>query len=225
MTVVLAALAAALIGAVGPQAIRRLPEPQPDPEDDEVKPLYADIADARLLAAWLAVGSAVAAALVAWQVPDELVPAWVLFCAMGSWLTYIDLRTRYLPFLLTVPLHVGVLALVALGAFLLDDWDVLVHGLIGNAVVFGAFWLIHFMGRFFRGGAFGYGDVRLGGIIGLALGALGSQPTFIGTYAGWLLGAIFGVVHTMRTRRGIRSSYAFGPYLVIGAVIGAAAVG
>jgi leader peptidase (prepilin peptidase)/N-methyltransferase len=222
VTVVLAALAAALIGAGGPQAMRRLPEPEPDPEDDEVKPLYADIADARLLVVWLAAGSAVAAALVAWQVPAELVPAWVLFCAMGSWLTYIDLRTRYLPFLLTVPLHLGVLLLVVLAAVLMDDWDVLVHGLVGNVVVFAVFWLIHALGRAFRGGSFGYGDVRLGAITGLALGALGSQPTFVGTYAGWLLGAIFGVVHTIRTRRGIRSTYAFGPYLVIGAVIGAA---
>jgi leader peptidase (prepilin peptidase)/N-methyltransferase len=222
VTVVLAALAAALIGAVGPRVMRRLPEPEPDPEDDEVKPLYTDIADARLLAVWLAVGSAPAAALVAWQVPAELVPAWVLFCGVGSWLTYIDLRTRYLPFLLTVPLHLGVLLLVVLAAVLMDDWDVLVHGLVGNGVVFAAFWLIHFLGWLFRSGSFGYGDVRLGAIIGLALGALGSQPTFVGTYAGWVLGAIFGVVHTIRTRRGARSSYAFGPYLVIGAVIGAA---
>jgi leader peptidase (prepilin peptidase)/N-methyltransferase len=104
----------------------------------------------------------------------------------------------------------------------MDDWDVLVHGLVGNAVVFAVFWLIHLLGRAFRGGSFGYGDVRLGAIIGLALGTLGSQPTLVGTYAGWLLGAIFGVVHTIRSRRGIRSTYAFGPYLVIGAVIGAA---
>lgn len=222
MIIVLAALAAALVGAGGPWAMRSLPEPQPDHDELEVKPLYADLAEAPRITVWLAGGAAAGAALVAWRIPAELVPVWVVFCGVGAWLTFIDLRTRYLPFLITAPTHVVTLLLVALGAFLLDDRAVLVHGLVGNVVVFVIFWLIHFVGRFFRGGAFGYGDVRLSGVIGLALGALGSQETFVGVYAGWLLGAAFGIVHSMRSARGMRSEYAFGPYLVIGAVLGAA---
>jgi leader peptidase (prepilin peptidase)/N-methyltransferase len=95
-------------------------------------------------------------------------PVWALFAGVGSWLAYVDWRTRLLPFLLVAPAYVASLLLVGLGALLLDDVDVLVHALIGNVVVFGVFWLVHLIGRRF-GNAFGYGDVRLSGVIGLVL--------------------------------------------------------
>ncbi len=218
MTIVAAALAAALVGAAGPFVIARLPEP-PEPDDDKVA--YAELARAPRLALWLAAAAAVMAGLAAWKVPGELMPVWALFAGVGSWLAYVDWRTRLLPFLLVAPAYVAALLLVGLGALLLDDVDVLVRALIGNVAVFAVFWLVYQVGRLFGGGAFGYGDVRLSGVVGLALGALGAAETLTGTYGGFVLGAVGGL---MFSRLGWvdRKGFAFGPYMVVGAIVGAA---
>ncbi|RYJ02997.1 MAG: prepilin peptidase, partial [Actinomycetales bacterium] len=233
LTVVLSVIAAALVGAAGPRVLAVLPEPEPVEESsgetserpvvapEDVKPLYADLARTPGLALWLALGAAVLAGISTYPLRDEpsFAPVWVLFSGVGTWLAYIDWNTRLLPFRLTVPLHAGVLLLVALAALLQRDWSVLVHGLVGNVVVFAIFWILWFIGSRFRGGALGYGDVRLGAVIGLALGPLGSTTTTVGGYAGFLLGAVGGVVLSALKIVNPRS-FAFGPYLVVGAALG-----
>lgn len=231
LTVVVSVIAAALVGAAGPRVLAVLPEPEPLDEatedaavaPDDVKLLYADLARTPGLALWLALGAAVLAVISTYPLRDEpsFAPVWVLFSGVGAWLAYIDWNTRLLPFMLTVPLHAGVLLLVALAALIQQDWSVLVHGLVGNVVVLVIFWILWFIGSRFRGGALGYGDVRLGAVIGLALGPLGSTTTTVGGYAGFLLGAVGGVVLSALKIVNPRS-FAFGPYLVVGAALGVA---
>ncbi|MET0928778.1 MAG: A24 family peptidase [Aeromicrobium sp.] len=219
MITALAAVAAALIGAMGPVALRRLPEP-PVPDDDKVP--YAVLAERRLLWLGLALGAAAMAAVVAWRIDDpELVPVWVVLAGVGSWLAYVDWHTKLLPYLVVAPLYVVTLVLVAVGALLLDDRDVLVRAVIANVVVYLIFRLFHWIGNRFFGGAFGYGDVRLSGVLGLALGALGGSEVLVGMYAGFILGAVLGIVLS-RLRIVDAKGYAFGPYMVVGAMIGAA---
>lgn len=219
MSTWIAALVAAAIGALGPEAMRRIPEP-PEPDDDKIA--YATLAGTRLLRVGLAVGAALMAALVAARIDHvELVPVWVVVAGVGAWLAFIDWHTRLLPYLVVAPLYVVTLLLVGLGALLLDDRAVLVHALVANVVVYVVFRVFHWIGTRFFGGAFGYGDVRLSGVLGLALGALGSSEVLVGMYAGFILGGVFGIVlsrlHLVDAR-----SYAFGPYMVVGAVLGAA---
>jgi leader peptidase (prepilin peptidase) / N-methyltransferase len=218
VTVAVAALVGALTGAGGPFVIARLPEPQ-EPDHDKIA--YAELARARRLALWFAAAAAVMAGVAALQVSPELVPVWVLFAGVGTWLAYVDWRTRLLPFLFVAPLYVATLLLVVLGAIMLDDWGILVQALIGNVAVFAAFWLVYRVGKLFGGGAFGYGDVRLSGVIGLALGALGAAETLTGTYGGFVLGAVGGLVFS-RLGWVDRKGFAFGPYMVVGAIVGAA---
>ena len=76
MTIVVAAVCAALIGALGPDILRRVPEP-PVPDDDKLP--YAVLAEFRLLRVGLAVGAAAMAAVVAWRIDaPELLPVWVV---------------------------------------------------------------------------------------------------------------------------------------------------
>lgn len=215
MTIALAALAAALIGAAGPWVLRRMPEP---PEPDEDKVTYADLARTRGLMVGLAIGAALMAGIVAWRIEHiELVPVWVLVTGVGSWLVFIDWRTRLLPYVVVAPAYLATYALVGLGAALLRDVDVLVHALVANVVVYVIFRVLYAVAR----GAFGFGDVRLAGVLAPALGALGTHEVLVGMYAGFLLGAVFGVVLS-RLKIVDSTSYAFGPYMVVGAVIGAA---
>jgi leader peptidase (prepilin peptidase)/N-methyltransferase len=219
VVIVVAALVAALIGAAGPDVLRRIPEP-PAPDDGKLP--YEVLAEFRFLRPGLAAAAALMAALVAWRVDDpELVPVWVLVAGVGAWLSFVDWHTRLLPYVLVAPLYVVVLVLVAVAAVLLDDRDVLVHALVANVVVYLLFRVFHGIGTRFFGGAFGYGDVRLSGVLAPALGALGSSEVFVGMYAGFVLGAVFGVVLS-RLKLVDPRGFAFGPYMVVGAVVGAA---
>lgn len=219
MTIVIAAVVAALVAALGPEVLRRLPEP-PDPDDDKLP--YEVLSEFRFLRIGLAVSAAVMAGIVAWKIDDvELLPVWIAIAAAGSWLAFIDWHTQLLPYAIVAPLYVTALALVALAALLLDDRDVLVRALVANAVVYALFRLFHWGGARFFNGAFGYGDVRLSAVLALALGSLGTSEVLVGVYAGFILGAVCGIV---LSRLGVvdAGGYAFGPYMVVGAVLGAA---
>jgi leader peptidase (prepilin peptidase)/N-methyltransferase len=219
VTIVVAALCAALIGALGPGLLRRLPEP-PMPDDDKLP--YAVLAEFRALRLGLAAAAAAMAAIVAWRIDDpELLPVWVVVTGMGALLSFIDWHTRLLPSRVVAPLYVVTLALVALGALLLDDRDVLVRALVANLVVYAVFRLLHWLGNRVSDGAFGYGDVRLFAVLALALGALGTNEVLVGVYAGFVLGAVLGVVLS-RLRIVDPKGFAFGPYMIVGAVVGAA---
>jgi len=212
-------VAAAAIAALGPRIVAAIPEPAEPAED---KRTYADVARTRGALAWMVIPAAVAAGVVAWRVEThELLPAWVLLCGVGAWLAFIDWHTHYLPFRITAPLYVGVWLLVGLAALLLKDLDVLVHAAVANLIVYAIFWVLYWIGQRFMGGAFGFGDVRLAAILAVALGPLGREATMVGLYAGFVLGAVFGIV-LQRLKVVPRGEIAFGPYLLAGAVIGAA---
>ena len=218
MEILVAALVAAVLAWAGPRVVAALPEPE-EPDDD--KPLYATIARARGLAPGLALAAAALAAVVGWRVDWALLPLWIVFVVVGVWLSYVDARTRLLPFVLTAPLHLLCLVLVGLAALLAQDWHLAVRAVVANVLVFIVFWLVWALGRRFGGGAFGYGDVRLAAICGLVLGAIGAQEAVVGTYAGFVLGAVGGVALSL-ARLVDPKAFAFGPYLVLGSVVAVA---
>lgn len=214
--VVAAAVVAGVLGWFMPRVIAALPEPE-EPDDD--KPLYVDLAALPRLGLFLGAGAAVLAASAASAVPAVLVPAWTAFAVVGATLTYIDLRTRLLPFALTSLLHAISMVLVAVAAAVSTDWTMILRALVANVVVFAVYWVIWWAGERFAGGGFGYGDVRAGAICALLLGAVGAREVFIGTYAGFVLGAVVAIVLAV-VHRSTKRYFAFGPYIVVGAVVG-----
>jgi leader peptidase (prepilin peptidase)/N-methyltransferase len=195
--------------------MRRMPEPR-EPDADKVT--YAALAETKGLTIGLALGAALMAGIVAWRIEHvELLPVWILVTGVGSWLVFIDWRTRLLPYVVVAPTYLATLALVGLGALLLRDVHVFVDALVANIVVYVIFRVLHWIAR----GAFGFGDVRLAGVLSPALGALGAHEVMVGMYAGFLLGAVFGLVLS-RLKIVDPKAYAFGPYMVVGAVVGAA---
>jgi leader peptidase (prepilin peptidase)/N-methyltransferase len=216
VTIAIAAVVAALIGAAGPLVLRRIPEP---PEPDEDKVTYAALAETKGLTIGLALGAALMAGVVAWQIDrPQLLPAWVLVAGVGSWLVFIDWRTRLLPYLIVAPTYILTFALVGLGALLLQDLDVLVRAVVANLVVYLIFRVLYWISR----GAFGFGDVRLSGVLGLALGALGTDEVYAGMYGGLFLNGLLAIVLVVFWRIGRKKGFAYGPCMIIGAVAGAA---
>ena len=233
----------AVLGLLGglavPGLIARIPEPDPEPEPDpdldlgpderldpeagerdavlpEPKEPYAAIAATRGLRTRAAVSGAVAAALVgsavgwAWS----LTFLWFLVPVCVA-LAVVDWRTRLLPTKVIAPSYLVVVPLV-LGSAALDHstWYLVTSG-IGWLLFGGFFFLLWFV----YPAGLGYGDVRLAGLLGIALGYLSLQTVSYGMVAGSLLNVVVGggLVLLGRVDRG---SSPFGPYLVLGALVG-----
>ena len=65
----------------------------------------------------------------------------------------------------------------------------------------------------------GYGDVRLSGVLGIALGYLGWGELLVGLYAGFLLGG--GRLVPLRLLRIAKDRhFPFGPFMLLGALVG-----
>lgn len=227
-TAVVAAVLCGLAGLLVPRLIARLPEPEPEPEpelegahDDPAPPKepYVDIAARPGLALWAAGWSAGSAALIGlavgwWWPLVYLLPVVPLLVA----LSVIDLRTQMLPTLLIRPVYLLVALGIAVTWLALHDTSDVVRAVIGGAMAFVVFfvaWFVHPRGM-------GYGDVRLSGALGLALGHLGWGPLFIGLYAGFLIfglpGLVLAVVRWDRSL--LKTSFPFGPFMILGALIG-----
>ena len=221
--VALGAVACGAAGLLVPTLIARIPEPEPDPDAgpdaDHPKPAYADVAAAPGLRTLAVVLSVVAGGLVGAAVGL----AWPLLLLLplvpiGVALALVDARTRLLPTAVVRPAFVGVVLLGALSAWLDDDLDALVRAGVAAAVVFAVFyalWWIHPPGM-------GYGDVRLSGVLGFALGYLGWAEVLVGLYGAFLAFAVPGLLVAVlrRDRRVLTVAYPFGPFLLGGALAG-----
>ena len=130
-------------------------------------------------------------------------------------LTVIDWRTKLLPTWLIARTYVGLIVLVLVASLATQDWDDLVRagiGWVGAGLLFFVLWYIHPRGL-------GYGDVRLSGILGIALGWVGTAELVVGVYAAFLLGGVGGGLLSM-LRIVHRKGFPFGPFMFVGALVG-----
>jgi leader peptidase (prepilin peptidase) / N-methyltransferase len=219
-------------GALVPRLIAAVPEPEPDaPEEpdgpdatadpsverepEEPKEPYADIAARPGLLWTCAAAAAVSAAALGLVLGWSLALLVVLpLVPVGVALSVIDWRTRLLPTWLIAPAYAVTVVLI-LAAWLLgapDRHDLLRAGL-GWLVYGGLFfvlWVVYPRGL-------GYGDVRLSGVLGLALGWVGWNVLLLGIWSGILLGGILGALVALATRR---RDNPFGPFMLLGALVG-----
>ena len=213
LAVVVLALVGGMTGVAGPAVIAGLPEPAEAPEG---KRLYREIAAVPGLRWWLSsagvVLGAVAGIGIGWQA--ALLP-WLYLVPLGVVLSYIDLTTRLLPTRLIAPSYGVIVVLVAVAAALEGDPHVLLGAALGWLVVGGFYfvpWLIYPRGV-------GYGDVRLSGVLGIALGCVGWQAVLVGGWLGLFLGVLSGLLLRPMTGRAMN---AHGPAMVVGAAVGVA---
>jgi leader peptidase (prepilin peptidase) / N-methyltransferase len=214
-TLLVAAVVGGAGGACAPRVIAALPEPEAA-ADAAGKVTYRELAQARGLTAGSALTGAVVCAVLArqlgWSPP---LPMWMYVAVVGVPLAYVDWRTRLLPTRIIAPSYVVVIALAVLASVLAADWGALARAGAGWAVSGGLFFLLWFV--YPKG--MGYGDVRLSGVLGIALGWLGWAELLVGVYSGFLLGALGGGLLSL-LRVVDRKRYAFGPFMLVGAVVG-----
>jgi leader peptidase (prepilin peptidase)/N-methyltransferase len=229
----------AALGCFVPALIARIPEPEPEPEPEPAsepeapaaerqlfsselppappKELYVDIAARPRLAlsSSLSAGAAgigIGAALGWTGALVYLVPLVPVAVA----LFVVDWRTTLLPSWIIKPAYPALVVLLLVAWGLDGDLSSLERAGWGWLVVGGwflVFWLIT------GGGGWGYGDVRLSGLLGPALGYLGWSQMISGLVLIFLCGSVGAVALALR-HRSMKARLPYGPYMLIGAWLG-----
>ncbi|HWJ11273.1 MAG TPA: prepilin peptidase [Nocardioides sp.] len=229
---VLPAVVGALVGLLGGLLVPRLvawcPEPEHDPsenpEDFPDHVPFAELAARPRLGPWCAVAGALAGGALgaaigwAWALPWLLV-----LVAPCIALAVIDYVTWYLPKRLVLPSYAAVAVLQVVATVALGKPMLLVlaaGGMVALGGYYGLMWLI-------SPRVMAFGDVRLGGLIGLALGPLGATTVFVSVLAAAVLSVIAYVPMRLRgnaiRREGVRGplkeNVPYGPFLLLGALV------
>ncbi|UGY93401.1 prepilin peptidase [Streptomyces gobiensis] len=168
-------------------------------------------------AAGLAVLTAVICAALAGAVgarPELAV--WLLLVPGLMLLATVDWRVHRLPDVLTLPLAGGAVALLGAASPLPGAGGSWTGALLGGAVLSGVYFVLFLINP--RG--MGFGDVKLAITLGVALGWYGWDVLFAGAFAGFLLGAVYGLSLVLAGRAGRRTAMPFGPFMVVGALAG-----
>lgn len=221
LAVLLGVVVAGLLGALAPRVVAGLPEPEVDEslEDEDPKPLYADLAARPGLALLLGGAAALAAATIVLALgPDPWLAALVPLTPVCVALAWIDWHTRLLPSRIVLPATAYAL-LVALVLWpVTGSADDLVRGLVGLVVLRSLYWL---MWRIHSAGM-GFGDVRLAALVGLALGQVGVAELLVGGYAGFLVFGLPGLLLALVKwdRALLKTAFPFGPFMLVGALLG-----
>lgn len=134
---------------------------------------------------------------------------------VGVALVLVDLAVQRLPDRLTLPAYPALVTLFAVTAIIEHDGGALRRAFLGGIALAACYLGIALL----SGGRLGGGDVKLAGLIGLALGWLGWNSLVTGACLGFLLAAIVSLV-LLAGRRVTRTTLiSFGPYMLGGALI------
>lgn len=210
----------AVVGSALPWVIRGLPEPDPTPapKPGRAKISYQELAQTPGLRWGFAIAGALTCGWVAVSLgPSAVLPAWLYVALVGVLLAWIDWRTRLLPTRIIAPSYAVLVTLLVLASAVDQDWTALLRAAVGWALGGGTFlvmWWIYPKGL-------GYGDVRLAGLLAMALAWVGWPEFAVGMYAGFLLGGLVGGALVL-ARVVDRRRYPFGPFMVLGALVGLA---
>ncbi len=146
---------------------------------------------------------------------SALLPAFVVLAMTTAPLVVIDYEHHRLPDRLVRTAAAGGAVLLTLAALVRHDWHSLLRSGESAAAVFAVLLLLAFASP----RSFGFGDVKLGAVLGLYLGWFGWAFVYYGIFAGFLLGALVSLALLATRRASLKTAIAFGPMLVLGALV------
>jgi leader peptidase (prepilin peptidase) / N-methyltransferase len=201
---VAACVVAGLVAGLGlAVVVERVPERQPFPRAGRIA-----------LAGATAVLFGLAAAR--FGATAELVIYLFVFASLAA-VSAIDLRVHRLPDVIVLPTLAAATVAMAAVSLARDDWASFGRALLGAALYFGLLFVPHLINP--RG--MGFGDVKLGALLGLALGWLAPSGVDLISlvFGAAIVGMVLGVVLGLTFRAGWRGVFPLGPALVFGAVV------
>lgn len=167
-----------------------------------------------IAAATIASATAVLFALLAWRVgPRPELVAYSGLAAVCVPLAAIDLLEQHLPTKLLLPAYPTLMVLFALAATAEHNGAALLRSLAGMTILF-AFYLVIAL---VAAGALGAADVRLAGLLGLALAWRGWTTLIGGALLGLVYASLTGALMIVARRASRHSLIPFGPALAAGA--------
>ena len=208
-----------LSGLLVPLLIGAVPEPEPNPDeaagDFPDKIPYADLATRHGLALRCVLAGAVTGAAIGLSLGWSWGLLWLVpLIPVGLALAVIDYATWYLPTALIAPAYIVVAVLVGLVALLDHRLGIAVWagvGYVGLGGYYGLMWLV-------SPRIMAFGDVRLGALIGLAIGPFGALTLFASVFIAALVG-VLALIPLNRAGNSIKRRVPFGPFLLIGALL------
>jgi leader peptidase (prepilin peptidase)/N-methyltransferase len=141
--------------------------------------------------------------------------AFAVLAGVGIALAWIDIDTQRLPDAIVLPSYPVVAALLLVAAASTGEWGALLRALAGAAILFA----VYFAMAFAYPAGMGLGDVKLAGLLGLALGWLGWGELVVGGFSAFLLGGAFAIALVLLRRAGRGSGIPFGPWMLAGAAL------
>ncbi len=163
----------------------------------------------RTVRTWVVEAMAVVAALWLWLAPPQrlgFLLGFGLLVYFGA-VAVIDLEHRRVLNVMTVPA-----AVMGLGLAALRGMPGLISAVWGGLVGLAIFLAVALLGR----GRLGAGDVKLAGVIGLAVG----YPHVVSAlFLGVVLGGLVSGILLLTRRIGLKSYIAYAPYLCLGALV------
>lgn len=141
-----------------------------------------------------------------------------LFLAVLTVITFIDMDTMEIPFMLNVIIFImGVVSLILQfvskeNSFFEMDEVTIVERLIGMVCISLPLFLIVLI----IPEGFGGGDIKLMFAAGFFLGW---KQTVVGFFIGLILGGIYGIICLIKRKKGKKEHFAFGPFLSVGLAV------
>lgn len=130
-------------------------------------------------------------------------------------LAVVDLRTHRLPNAWVLPGYPIVGGLLLVACLTGAPWPSLLRAAIGGIALF-----VFYLALRAAGGGMGGGDVKLAGVLGIALGWVGWPALAVGAFAGFVFGGLYGAILLATRRAHRRTAVAFGPWMLLGAWTG-----
>ncbi|ACQ80273.1 peptidase A24A prepilin type IV [Beutenbergia cavernae DSM 12333] len=168
-----------------------------------------------VVAAVVGVVAAGAAALVG---PRAALPATLVVALAATGAGLVDAAAHRIPNAIVLPAYPLAVVGYAVAALIDGDGAALVRALAGGAIC----WSLYALLAWVYPPGLGFGDVKLAGLLGIALGWFGWTHLVVGVVGAFVLGGLAALA-LLVTRRARRSTaIPFGPWMIGGAFVGAA---
>ncbi|MEK7252022.1 MAG: prepilin peptidase [Actinomycetota bacterium] len=165
-------------------------------------------------------GTAILFGVTGWLIgPVWVLPAYLWFVGVTLALALVDIDHRRIPNRILYPGTIVATVLLAGGAVADGSVGALWRALAGGGAYFGFLLVLALVAR----GGFGFGDVKLGFLLGEFLGYRSWGALLVGGFMAFLVGGLLAALLLAARRAGRKDAIPFGPALVIGCYVAIAA--